>query len=115
EDITERKRAEEALHESKRELEAAVQANQLILDNSLDVICVVDEEGRFQNINAACEQMWGYKPDELIGRKYIELVHPDDHAKTNEARAALRSSGTIANFVNRYVRRDGSLVDVLWS
>src|SRR5438477_1534914 len=33
EDITERKRAEEALHESKRELVTAVHANQLIMDN----------------------------------------------------------------------------------
>src|SRR5256886_3290720 len=55
EDITERKRAEEALHDSKRELEAAVRANQSIMDNSLDVICTIDEEGRFLTVNAACE------------------------------------------------------------
>ncbi len=115
EDISERKRAEGALRENKRELEAALHANQLIMDNSQDVICTVDEEGRFTSVNVACEQLWGYKPEELIGRQYIGLVHPEDHEKTKEARANLRGSGKIGNFVNRYIRKDGSLVDVLWS
>src|SRR5438270_5674544 len=58
-DISERKRVEEALCESKRNLEAALKANQLIMDNSQDVICTIDEEGRFLTINAACDQLWG--------------------------------------------------------
>src|SRR5437016_2859187 len=84
-DITERKRAEEALHESKCELETAVQANQLIMDNSLDVICTVDGDGRFLKVNAACEHLWGYKPDEMIGRRYLDFVYSEDHPKTNQA------------------------------
>src|SRR5713101_1650834 len=48
-------------------LEAAVHANQSIMDNSQDVICTVDEDGRFLSVNATCEQLWGYKPDELTG------------------------------------------------
>ena len=76
EDISERRRAEEALRKSQQELEAAHHENQLIMDNSQDVICTVSEEGRFVTVSAACERLWGYKPAELIGRKYIELVHP---------------------------------------
>jgi PAS domain S-box-containing protein len=114
-DVTEGKRAEDALHESKRDLEAAVQANQLIMDNSLDVICTVDEEGRFLTVNAASEQLWGYTPAELTGRKYIDLVHPDDRAKTAQTEADLKIDGKVTDFVNRYIRKDGALVDVLWS
>ena len=61
EDISERKRAEEALRKSKRELEAAHHAKQLIMDNSQDVICTMDEWGRFVTVSAACEQLWGYR------------------------------------------------------
>ncbi len=96
-------------------LEAAVHANQSIMDNSQDVICTVDEDGRFLSVNAACEQLWGYKPDELIGRECLDFIYPEDHAKTKQARADLRGSGKIGNFVNRYVRKDGSLIDILWS
>ncbi|HYR22435.1 MAG TPA: PAS domain S-box protein [Chthoniobacterales bacterium] len=114
-DVTERKKAENALHENKRELEAAVRANQSIMDNSLDVICTVDEEGRFLTVNAACEHLWGYTPAELIGRKYIDFVDPTDRPRTSQAESDLKVSGKVTDFVNRYLRKDGSVVDVLWS
>ena len=115
EDISERKFAEEALQQSTQQLEAALHANQLIMDNSQDVICTIDEHGRFLTINAACHELWGYTADELIGRPYLELVLPDDRARTVEADAVLREKGKLSDFVNRYVRKDGTLVDVLWS
>lgn len=115
EDISERKRTERKLLESRRELEAALHANQLIMDNSLDVICTTDDEGRFLSVNPACVQLWGYMPAELVGRKFIEFVHPDDHANTQLAFEQLLARGKITDFVNRYVRKDASVVDVLWS
>ena len=115
EDISERKRAEQALRKSTHQLEIAMQANQLIMNNSQDVICTIDDTGRFLTINAACQDLWGYAPSELIGRPYIDLVHPDDRPKTNEADASVRQDGKLTDFVNRYVRKDGTIVDVLWS
>lgn len=115
EDISERKQSERALLESRRELENALHANQLIMDNSQDVICTIDAEGRFLSVNAACEELWGYKAAELIGRRYVDLVYPEDRAKTAAASEALLASGKITDFVNRYVRKDGTVVDVLWS
>jgi PAS domain S-box-containing protein len=34
----------------------------------------VSEDGRFLSLNAACEELWGYKAEELVGRRYIDLV-----------------------------------------
>ena len=115
EDISERKRAEKALCESKRELEAAHHANQLIMDNSQDVICTMDEWGRFVSVSAACEQLWGYTPLELIGRPYIDFVYPEDRVMTNQVTDVLRLDGKFTDFVNRHTRKDGTLIDVLWS
>jgi PAS domain S-box-containing protein len=115
EDISERKRAEEALRESKRELEAAHHANQLIMDNSQDVICTMDEWGRFVSVSAACEHVWGYTPSEMVGLHYIDLVCPEDRVMTNQVAEVLRMDGKITDFVNRCMRKDGTLVDVLWS
>ena len=115
EDITERKRAEAALRESQRELESAHHEKQLIMDNSQDVICTISEEGRFVTVSAACEQLWGYTPAELVGRPYIELVHPGDREQTEAVAAQLLSGNKVTDFVNRYVRKDGQIVDVLWS
>jgi PAS domain S-box-containing protein len=115
EDITERKRAEEAVREGQRKLEAALETNQLIVENSQDVICTIDESGRFVTMNGASEALWGFAPEELIGRRYMELVHPDDHALTEKAAADILVAGRVSDFVNRYVRKDGSIVNVLWS
>ncbi len=115
EDISERKRAEKELCESKRELEAAHHANQLIMDNSQDVICTMDEQGRFLSVSAACEQLWGYAPAELVGRPYVDLVCLEDREMTRQVAEIALLDGKITDFVNRYTRKDGSLVDVLWS
>jgi PAS domain S-box-containing protein len=115
EDISERKENEAALHESRCELQAALHANQLIMDNSQDVICTVSDDDRFLSVNAACEELWGYSAEELIGRRYNDFVYPEDLPKTEEAGRQLRATGKITDFVNRYVRKDGSIVDVLWS
>jgi PAS domain S-box-containing protein len=115
EDISERKKAEKALCESKRELEAAHSANQLIMDYSQDVICTIDADGRFVRVSAACEQVWGYSPSELVGRPYIDLVCPEDRAMTQQVADILMLDGKITDFVNRYTRKDGTLVHVLWS
>ena len=115
EDISERKRAEAALHESQRELESAHHEKQLIMDNSQDVICTINEDGRFVTVSAACEQLWGYSPAELVGRPYIELVHPGDREQTEAVAAQLLAGNKVTDFVNRYVCKDGQIVDVLWS
>jgi len=115
EDISERKASEAALDKSRAELEEALQANQLIMDNSQDVICTVSDDGRFLSLNAACEQLWGYTAKELTGRAYIELVHPDDRVKSAAVEKELRKKGKVTDSVNRYIRKDGTLVDVLWS
>ncbi len=114
-EITGRKRAHDALEESKRQLEAALHANQLIMDNSRDVICTVGEEGRFITVSAACETLWGYKPEELIGQRYIDMVYPEDRPETNQAAAEIMAGRATNDFENRYIRKDGAVVDMLWS
>src|SRR5437868_1442744 len=85
------------------------------MDNSQDLICTIDELGRFLTVNAACQDLLGYAPAELIGRCYLDLLHPDDRQKTIDADIATRKAGRLADFVNRYIRKDNSVVDVLWS
>ncbi len=114
-DITHRKRAEVALQKSSRQLESAHHSTKLIMDNSQDVICSLDAQGRFLSTNAASQSLWGYEPEELIGRCYLVLVHPDDRAWSREAEEGTRARGKRSDFVNRCLRKDGTIVDVLWS
>jgi len=113
-DITKRKRAEVALQKTNRQLASAHQANQLIMDNSQDVICSLDAQGRFLSTNAACQSLWGYSAEELIGRCYLVLVHPEDRVRSKQVEAGTRTGGK-TDLINRCLRKDGSIIDVLWS
>lgn len=46
-------------------------------DLLLDAVCVVDRDGYFLYVSAASEQIFGYKPDEMIGKPMIEFVYPE--------------------------------------
>lgn len=86
-----------------------------IMDSSLDMICTIDEKGIFLNVSAACEKILGYRAEELVGKSFVGLVSADDSEKTKEAGVAIMSGVDMTNFENHYVKKDGSLVPLVWS
>jgi two-component system cell cycle sensor histidine kinase/response regulator CckA len=113
--ITESVLAKIALSDMTLELEAAIHAYRQVLSNSLDVICTMDADGRFIQASAAAKDVWGYQPEELIGKRYMELVHPDDRDRTILVATEIMAGTATSNFDNRYLRKDGSVVDIMWS
>ncbi len=114
-DITERKRTEAALRESEGRYRKAAAELGAIVDESLDVICSLDREGRFVHVSAAAEQVWGYRPEELIGRVARDLTHSDDLERTREAMERVMQGEPTRAFENRNLRRDGSVAHMMWS
>ncbi len=107
--------ANSGLREEIRQRARAEDACQLIMDHSLDVICTLDAKGRFLQVSRACKMMWGHPPDDLRGRPYLDLVHPDDQEKSIAAAESVMSGKPEHDFENRYQCRDGSTVSMLWS
>ena len=85
------------------------------IDLLLDAICVVDPEGRYVYVSAGFERIFGYAPEEVIGTRMIELVHPDDRDRTLRRASEIMAGGPDYHFENRYVRKDGGVVDIMWS
>jgi PAS domain S-box-containing protein len=69
-DITDRKRAEQALQQS----EARYQA---MAERMYDVIAELDAEGRCVYVSPSCETVFGYAPEELLGRAFFEVLRSD--------------------------------------
>lgn len=67
------------------------------------------------NCPAAGERIFGYPPDEMIGKPMIDFVFHDDRARTLQAVDKLMAGCLQRHFENRYVRKDGTLVHILWS
>jgi PAS domain S-box-containing protein len=97
-----------ALIESHNELEN-------IFNQSMDIICVIDQEGRFRKASNACEKVWGYKMDDLAGKSYFDFVCPDDLGQTQKMIEDIMQGTDVTNFENHFICKDGNLVPVIWS
>jgi PAS domain S-box-containing protein len=86
-----------------------------IFDLSLDLMVICDMQGRFRTVSASATKILGYTPQELVGRRFMEFVHPDDVERTHAAHEALIRGSDVVEFENRYVRKDGTIIDLNWS
>ncbi|MEW9899925.1 diguanylate cyclase [Chitinivorax sp. PXF-14] len=85
------------------------------IDLLLDAVCVVDKAGRYVHVSAAFERIFGYRPEEVVGRPMIELVVPEDRESTLSAASQIMAGQPNPHFENRYIRKDGGVVHVMWS
>ncbi len=75
-DITQVKRASEALLESER-------LYRQLVENASDIIYQTDGNGFFKVVNPVALRITGYTEEEVIGKSFLELVHPDHRESTN--------------------------------
>ena len=104
-DITERRRMELEVRRQREHFKA-------LFANSPEGIASVDVRGRVVDVNPAFESLFGYRREDVLGRKPDDLVVPKGLEK--EARQATRSALTGAVCIPETMRRraDGSLVPV---
>ncbi|MEK6752304.1 MAG: PAS domain S-box protein [Chloroflexota bacterium] len=102
-DITERKEADQQLAESEARFRA-------LIANTGDLILVIDADGRITFASPSCERIFGYKPEETIGRNFLEWVHPDDLPETIAAfqSRVLHSGMALQQIAVRGLHKDGS-------
>ncbi|MBP6019523.1 MAG: PAS domain S-box protein [Burkholderiaceae bacterium] len=81
----------------------------------LDAVCVVNESGIFLAVTGACEQIFGYAPEELVGRQMMDFVYEPDRTATLLAVGRLMKGSLQYDFENRYVRKDDRVVRIMWS
>lgn len=83
--------------------------------NSIDMLCCLDFNGYFKRLNPAWERTLGFTREELMSRRFIEFVHPDDRERTRAQNARVRGGGQALGFENRYRCTDGSYRWFKWN
>jgi PAS domain S-box-containing protein len=82
---------------------------------SIDMLCFLGFDGYFRRLNPAWERTLGYTREELMSRRFVDFVHPDDRERTLRQNAAVRAGGQALEFENRYMCKDGSYRWFLWN
>jgi len=118
-DIDDRKRAAAELEHLAATLEQQVEERTRDRDRmwrlSTDVMLVARFDGTIVAVNPAWTVLFGWSEAELIGRSFMDLVHPDDAAATAAAAGDLSVGSVIPRFENRYRHKDGSYRWLSWT
>ena len=103
-DVTERKRAEQALKDSEQRFRD-------IADNAQEFIWEVDPQGRLTYISHVAEKILGYTVEEFQQKKFYDFFYPEDReAITATVFAAFAAKQPFREFINRSVHKNGQTV-----
>jgi PAS domain S-box-containing protein len=100
-DVSERKRAVEALAESENRFYS-------IFDRANAGVMEIDGTGRLVLVNARFCEMLGYDRDTLLRQAPDALVHPDDRHRHRVAFASVAAGGPASTVELRYLQKDGT-------
>ena len=64
---------------------ASFQGFQSLIENSPDAISLIDSDGEILYESASTTRLFGYEPEELLGRNCLELIHPEDRDQSSQA------------------------------
>ena len=105
-DITERKRAEEKVHESETRLRA-------VLENSHDAIGV-HVNGIWEMCNPAAVRLFGVSnPKDLLGKPIVNVITPDERARIRDyVRQRMEGTEAPTAYLTRGLRADGTTFDM---
>ena len=82
---------------------------------SVDMLCIVHLDGRFQRVNPAFRELLGFTEEELLAMNIFQLVHPEDRGETLSGYERLIAGEPVPFMENRLRTRDGAYKWVAWS
>jgi diguanylate cyclase (GGDEF)-like protein/PAS domain S-box-containing protein len=85
------------------------------IDLLMDAVFAVDINARVVFASASCERIFGYTPQELVGKNMFDMMHPEDRERTRHSVVDVMSGNPQLHFENRYIRKDGQVVHIMWS
>src|SRR5688500_4846090 len=100
--------------EAADQLEAEAKRNRFFT-LALDMLGIADMSGTLKQLNPSWGKTLGFSDDELKSRSFLEFVHPDDRAKTEEQLAKLAAGEAVAYFENRFATKAGGYRWLAWT
>ena len=115
-EIAERKRIEEELRIARDAAEASLDTERTlvaaIVQSSGDAIIGKTLDGIVTSWNAAAENIFGYRADEMIGRPLLAVIPPERHHEEETALATIARGESVRHFETVRTHKDGRPIDV---
>jgi PAS domain S-box-containing protein len=102
-DITDRR----AAHEAQRHSE---ELYRLVIEGTHDLITLVDADGVLRYASPSIEALQGWTPDEVIGRRWTDDVHPEDAATVEDYVESRRAGLDLPPPTARIRHKNGSWI-----
>jgi rsbT co-antagonist protein RsbR len=91
--------------------ERRVELLQQLFDGSPLGVLVTSAAGVFLEVNTRAEKLLGYSHEQLIGKRFVDITHPEDvEVGLAALKAMLAGERRSAEFEKRYIRGDGRVV-----
>ncbi len=87
-------------------------ANRRIVETSHDLIWSVDASGRWTSVNQATRSIYGYEPEDILGRPFTDFVAPERVAADRAAFEQIIAGKNLFNFETIHRRKDGTAVNL---
>ena len=107
-DMTERKKTEEAVKASETKYRSLVETSQ-------DMIWSVDALGRYTFVNPAVKYIYGYEPEEMIGRPFSDFTTPEQSQKDLAVFARLFAGESVFQYETTQIAKDGSMKHLMFN
>jgi len=114
-DVSNRKQQEEALFASKECFRQLAEERDRFFALSLDLLCVVTLDARFQRVNSSFTKTTGYTEAELLTMPVMQFIHPEDIAGTLDEIEKLKRGEPSYLFETRFRCKDGSYRYLSWT
>lgn len=106
---------DKALHQMAEVVQDAMRRERSVLENASNMICSITSELTFASCNPASLGVLNYPDEELLGKRFIEIVEAQDKERTRDTFEEVMKSRGSMEVENRLVRKDGSVIDAAWS
>ena len=96
----------------KKKLETNVET---FFNLSNDYLCIIDSTGHFVKTSPRFNEVLGYSEEELYSQPFVNFISKNDLEYTEEALKDIFNGVEVNNFINRYVKKDGSEIILSWN
>ncbi|MCX7593392.1 MAG: PAS domain S-box protein [Fischerella sp.] len=107
-EIRDRLSAEAATKESESKYRRLVETSQ-------DMIWSVDSQGLITFVNAAVKQIYGYEPEEMLGRPFTDFILPANVARDLEAFRGILDGESVFQYETTCIHKDGSQLYLMFN